>query len=111
MGDFTKLGGKWEASQYVTVAAGQTTAAVGGLRSYLESVTITPASSGAGAVTIYDGSTAIMTIPAIAGTGTGTQVQVPYRVGLGIRATSPTTGFKVTTGASVAVICVGRFSS
>ena len=39
MGDFDKRGGLYEATQYVTVAAGATTAAVGGLRSYLESVT------------------------------------------------------------------------
>jgi len=47
----------------------------------------------------------------IAGTGTGTQLQVPYSVQLDIRATSPTTGFKITTGAAVSVIAVGKFSA
>jgi hypothetical protein len=45
------------------------------------------------------------------GTGTGTQVQVPYTVQLGIRATSASTGFKITTGAAVSVIAVGRFTA
>jgi hypothetical protein len=89
----------------VTVAAGQTTAAVGGLRAYLESVTIIPVTTTGGAVTIYDGSTA--TIPAAAHLGQS----APYNVRLGIRATNATTGFKITTGASVSVIAVGRFSS
>jgi hypothetical protein len=34
----------------------------------------------------------------------------PYCVQLGIRATSLTTGFKLTTGASVSCIAVGRFT-
>ena len=59
------------------------------------------------AVTILDGSTAIATIPAVAALGQS----APYCVQLGIRATSPTTGFKITTGASVSVIAVGRFSN
>jgi hypothetical protein len=60
-----------------------------------------------GGVTIYDGSTAIVTVPAAAHGGQS----APYKVGLGIRATSATTGFKITTGASVSVIAVGKFSS
>ena len=63
MGDFSRQGSNWEACQYVTVAASQTTTAIGGLRAYLESVTIIPASTGGQGVTIYDGSTAIATIP------------------------------------------------
>jgi hypothetical protein len=62
-------------------------------------------------VTISDGSTAIVTIPALAGSGTGVQAQIPYWVKLGIRATSPATGFKITTGASVACLAVGKFST
>jgi hypothetical protein len=99
------------ATQYVTVAASQTTAPVGVINSYLESVTVIPASTAAGAVTILDGSTNIVVIPTLAGTGTGTQVQVPYTVQLGIRATSASTGFKITTGAAVSVIAVGRFTA
>ena len=40
------------ATQYVTVAASQTTAPVGGIGCYLESVTIIPATTASGAVTI-----------------------------------------------------------
>ena len=107
MGDFDKRGGLFEACQYVTVAASQTTTAIGGLRSYLESVTIIPLSTAGGAVTIYDGSTAILTISAAACLGQS----APYNVKLGIRATNLTTGFKITTGTSVPCIAVGRFSS
>ena len=107
MGDFSRQGSNWEACQYVTVAASQTTTPIGGLRAYLESVTIIPVSTGAGAVTISDGSTAIVSIPAAA----HAVDPHPYRVHLGLRATSATTGFKITTGASVSVVAVGRFSS
>ena len=95
------------ATQYVTVAASQTTAPVGVVGCYLESVTVIPATTASGAVTILDGSTAIATIPAAAALGQS----APYCVQLGIRATSASTGFKITTGASVSVIAVGRFSN
>ena len=100
-----------KATQYVTVAASQTTAPVGVIGSYLESVTIIPASTAAGVVTISDGSTAIITTPTMAGTGTGSIVPPPYNIYLGIRATSPTTGFKITTGGAVSCIAVGKFTS
>jgi hypothetical protein len=80
---------------------------VGVVGCYLESVTIIPATTASGAVTILDGSTAIATIPAAAALGQS----APYCVQLGIRATSASTGFKITTGASVSVIAVGRFSN
>jgi hypothetical protein len=95
------------ATQYVTVAASVTTAPVGVVGCYLESVTVIPVTTAGGAVTILDGSTAIVTIPAAANLGQS----APYKVDLGIRATSPTTGFKITTGASVSCIAVGRFSN
>jgi hypothetical protein len=94
------------ATQYVTVAASQTTAPVGVVGCYLESVTIIPATTASGAVTILDGSTAIVSVPAAAALGQS----APYNLRLGIRATSASTGFKITTGASVAVIAVGRFT-
>jgi hypothetical protein len=99
------------ATQYVTVAASQTTAPVGGIGCYLESLTVIPATSAAGVVNLFDvGTTAILAIPTLAGTGTGAQLQVPYTVQLGIRATNASTGFKITTGAAVSVLAVGRFS-
>jgi hypothetical protein len=100
------------ATQYVTVAAGATTAPVGGVGCYLESLTIIPATSAAGVVNLFDvGTTAIMAIPTLAGTGTGTQLQTPYTIPLGIRATNASTGFKITTGSNVSVLAVGRFSN
>ena len=98
------------ATQYVTVAASATTAQVGVIGCYLELVTIIPASTAAGAVKIYDGSTAIVSIPTLAGTGTGTICPPPYYIDLGIRATNASTGFKITTGAAVSAIAVGRFT-
>jgi hypothetical protein len=56
-------------------------------------------------VTLSDGSTAIVSIPAAA----HAVDPHPYYLPLRIRATSPTTGFKITTGASVAVVAVGKF--
>jgi hypothetical protein len=46
-------------------------------------------------------------VPAAAALGQS----APYKVDLRIRATNATTGFKITTGASVAVIAVGKFST
>ena len=98
------------ATQYVTVAASQTTAPVGVVGSYIESLTVIPASSAATTVVLADGSTTIISIPTNAGTGTGTACPQPYTLQLGLRATSPTTGFKITTGAAISVIAVGRFT-
>jgi hypothetical protein len=98
------------ATQYVTVAASQTTAPVGVVGSYIESLTVIPASSAATTVVLADGSTTILSIPTNAGTGTGTACPQPYTLQLGIRATSASTGFKITTGAAISVIAVGRFT-
>jgi hypothetical protein len=87
---------------YKTVAASQTTAQVCGEGGYIESITVLPASSTPGAVTLIDGSTNIMAI--ILGAGGGTQ---PYTVRVGAFAES-SGGFKITTGASVSVIVSGN---
>jgi hypothetical protein len=87
---------------YKTVAASQTTAQICGEGGYMESITVLPASSTPGVVTLIDGSTNIMAI--IAGAGDGTK---PYTVRVGAFAES-TGGFKVTTGASVSVIVSGN---
>jgi hypothetical protein len=97
-----------EASQYVTVAASQTTANIG-LKStgspgdYLESLIVIPASSVAGAVTLLDGTTAILSIPVNAG---GAGVPPPYTVKIGARAQAR---WVITTGAAVSVMAVGSF--
>ena len=90
----------------MAVAASQTTAAVGGIGSYLEKVVVVPVSTGAQGVTILDGSTAIATIPAAA----HAVDPHPYTVFFGIRATNVSTGFKITTGSSVSAIAVGKFA-
>jgi hypothetical protein len=87
---------------YKTVAASQTTAKMCGEGGYIESVTVLPASSTPGVVTLLDGSTAIMSI--IAGAGDGTK---PYTVRVGAFAES-SLGFFITTGASVSVIVSGN---
>jgi hypothetical protein len=97
------------ATQYVTVAASVTTAPISRtVGSYLESVTIIPGTTASGAVTVLDGTVAILTIPAAAALGQS----APYNLRLGIRAIKPSTdpGFKITTGASVTCLAVGRFS-
>lgn len=92
-----------------TVAASQTTqklsATQGGTTGttgdYLEHVTIIPATATPGAVTIFDGLTAIYTIP------TGASLQ-PYF--LPIRSYSKSGAWNITTAGSVSVIAVGKFS-
>lgn len=84
----------YKASQYVALAAGSTTV-IGTTGAYLERVTVIPVSTGAGVVTISDGTTAIASIPAAAH----------------LRGTSATAGFKVVLGASVSCIAVGKFSA
>jgi hypothetical protein len=93
--------------QYQTVAASQTTQALGTtgkIGDYLEAFTIIPANGTPGLVTVFDGSTAIFTIPA---SNTGT-LFVPYTII--VRAYSKTGSWNVTTGASVSVVATGMFS-
>ena len=75
------------ATQYVTVAASQTTAPVGVVGCYLESVTIIPATTASGAVTILDGSTAIVSVPA------GRHVHTTYVIQLGAKGCSGASSF------------------
>jgi hypothetical protein len=89
---------------YKAIAAGQTTSQVCGEGGFLHSLTVIPASSGAGTVTLFDGTTAIMVTPAFTG---GAETK-PYTLHLDIIAES-TKGFNVTTGASVSVIVSGNY--
>jgi hypothetical protein len=88
---------------YKSVAAGQTTSQICGQGGYLDTYTVVPASSGAAATSLLDGSTTIFTTPAFTG---GAETK-PYTLHLHIFAES-TSGFKVTTGASVAVLVSGN---
>jgi hypothetical protein len=85
---------------YKTVAASQTTASICLAGGFLNTLTVVPASSGAGAVSLLDGSTTLFTTPSFAG---GAETK-PYTLHINAIAD---TEFKVTTGASVAVIVSG----
>ena len=78
---------------------------IGTKGSYLDRVLVIPVSTGAGVVTISDGTTAIASIPAAA----HAVDPHPYSVSFGLRGTSTAAGFKVVLGASVAAT-VGEFN-
>ena len=94
--------------QYKTVAASQTDAALGAGNGqkgdFLESVICVVATAATAATSIKDGSGSAISILANSpGSGVGTYV-IP------INAFSTSGAWKVTTGAGVSVIAVGRFS-
>jgi hypothetical protein len=90
-------------TDYATVAASQTDQVLSTKAgSILEKLIVIPATTGAGNISIKDGATAI----SVFATGTLTNLQ-PFLIPLGIRAVGA--GFKITTGANVSVIAVGRF--
>lgn len=94
------------AGRYETVAASQTAQVLGpngAMGDYLEKLIIVPATTGAGNISIIDGSTSISVFV------TGTLADLsPITIPLGIYST--TGAWKVTTGGNVSVIAVGRFS-
>lgn len=96
---------------YKTVAASQTTQQISVAgdqvvgRDYLERVIVTAASTLGGAITVFDGGTALLVHNAQVTGYTGTNVYI-YDVGV----TSITTkGFNVTTGSSVSCVLIGNF--
>lgn len=86
----------------MTFAAGTTH--IMSTAAYLDRLVVIPLSTGAGVVTLSDGTTAIMSIPAASHAIDSHTYSVP----LGIRNTS-TAGFKLVLGASVSAIAVGGF--
>lgn len=93
--------------QYQKVAASQTTKALGttgATGDYLEAFTIVAATVAPGAVTVFDGTTAVFTMPA------GTATVLPYTNRVEVRAYSQTGSWNITTGTNVSVIAVGQFS-
>lgn len=93
-------------TQYETVAASQTAQALGptgAAGDYLKSLIIIPATTGAGAVTLLDGSTSI----SVYATGTLSDLK-PIIMPLGVHST--TGAWKITTGANVSVIGIGSFT-
>lgn len=109
MPQFQSAGLEQEHSQYVRVEASQTTAQISRSndgtagRDYLHHLIVFPGSSAVGAISIYDGATTIGVIPALAGGDSK-----PYTLPIGLTCVT-TKGFNITTGASVAVVAVGRF--
>ena len=94
-------------TDYETVAASQTDQVLGGVGAagnILERLIIVPATTGAGDVSIKDGGGSAINVFK---TGTLSDLR-PIVLSLEIRSTSG--AFKVTTGANVSVIAIGRFS-
>jgi hypothetical protein len=100
-------------SQYKTVAASQTSqvlGATGAQYDYLAGILIVPATSAAGAVSIADGNGSSITVFAGGGTTALSDLK-PFLVPLGLHALAATTpGWKVTTGANVSAIGIGKFT-
>lgn len=90
---------------YLTVAASQTTQSLGinggKAGDYLESIIVVPGTATPGLVTLFDGTTPILSIPA------GTTI-APYR--LELRLYSKTGAWNITTGTNVSCVAVGQFS-
>jgi hypothetical protein len=95
--------------QYETVAASQTAqvlGATGATGDYIAGLLVIPATTAAGAVSVLDGSTSISVF---AGGGTTPLTSlIPFFIPLGL--TSVSGAWKVTTGANVSVIGIGRFT-
>ncbi len=95
-----------ERLQYETVAAGQTAqvlGTLGALGDYLSHVVLQPATVGAAATTILDGTTVIYTYTA------GTLADLgPRTVPVGARSVNGP--WKITTGANMAALAFGKFT-
>lgn len=95
-------------SDYETVAASQTDQVIGSTGAagdLLAGLLIVPTTTSPGAVSIKDGSTAISIF---AGGASSVSNLIPQFVQLGARSISG--AWKVTTGANVSVIAVGKFT-
>lgn len=93
--------------KYATVAASQTNKVLGNTGAsgdYLETLIITAATTTPGAVTLKDGSTAVLSIPA------GTATVLPYTVIIPIHAYSTTGSWNITTATNVSCMAIGQFS-
>jgi hypothetical protein len=100
----------YNTGKYVAVAASQTDsviqASAGATGDYLDHVVVVPATTAAGVVTIKDNATAIISYPG--GGTTALLTLTPFTIYVG--AVSSSGAWKVTTGANVSVLAVGRFS-
>jgi serine protease Do len=98
-----------DGSEYETVAASQTTQALGATGAtgdYLREVLITPATTSPGAVQIKDGSNTAITV--FTGGATTVSNLVPFTISLGLTSTSG--AWQVTTGSNVSAVGIGNFT-
>lgn len=94
---------------YETVAAGQTAQVLGGTGAqgdYIEGLVIVPAVVAAGLVTLIDNATSIAIY--VGGATTALTEVEPWYVPL--RMYSRSGAWKITTGANISVIAIGRFT-
>lgn len=101
---------KFTTGYYVSVAASQTDSVIqssaGAAGDYLEGVLVIPATTAAGVVTIKDNAT---TLISYAGGGTTALLTLtPFFIPVG--AVSRSGAWKVTTGANVSILAIGKFS-
>lgn len=95
-------------NNYETVAASQTAqplGATGATGDYLEGLLVTPASTSPGAIAILDNA---ISITVFAGGATSLADLKPFFIP--IKARSVSGAWKVTTGASLSVLAVGKFT-
>jgi hypothetical protein len=95
---------------YVAVAASATDtvlqASAGAAGDYLQGVLVVPAATDAGVVTIKDNATALISYPG--GGTTALLTLTPFFIPVG--AVSRSGAWKVTTGANVSILAIGKFS-
>jgi hypothetical protein len=100
----------YNTGKYVAVAASQTDAVIqasaGAAGDYLDHMVVIPATTAPGVVTIKDNATALISYPG--GGTTALLTLTPFTIYVG--AVSSSGAWKVTTGANVSILAVGRFS-
>jgi hypothetical protein len=93
--------------QYETVAAGQTAqvlGATGAAGDVIDGILVIPATTSPGVVTLLDGATSI---PLFVGGASSVSNLVPFMIPLGLVSVSG--AWKITTGANVSCIGIGKF--
>lgn len=98
------------ANTYNTVAASQSTQALtggggGATGDYLSHCVVTPGTTSPGVVTVLDNAVSVI---AFAGGASSVSNLVPFSLPVGAKSVSG--AWKITTGANVTVVCVGKFS-
>lgn len=95
-------------SNYETVAAsqtGQALGATGATGDYLSHCVVTPGTTSPGVVTVLDNAVSVVAFP---GGASSVSNLVPFTIPIG--ALSVSGAWKITTGANVTVVCMGKFT-